>query len=348
MKPNGHSFTFAMVALACSVGVAGYSLYLANTLLGQNRRLEARMVSDAEIDKRREGNRIISDEIQRLETERRIAARVELERQQKARAAEQAAGAIVAQAEYAQKVGQPVELEREIAPGANMVFRLIPPGSFTMGSPPDEAFRNEDEILHPVEITKAFYMAKYEITQAQWKAVMGKNPAHNNEELLKKDTANLPVDQVSHTDALAFCAKVKETMGLPVRLPTEAEWEYACRAGTDTPSYLGPVLRDSQGRFLNGPHDPVGTYPANPFGLYDMMGNVWEWCDDWYGPYAQSAVKDPSGPKDGVHRSLRGGPWHDIWASRRSAFRFKLPEHLRWNRHGARLVLPVEAAKAKP
>ena len=348
MKQNSQSFIFAMVALACSVGVSCYALYLANSLMARNRELEARVQTEAEGGRRRDFNLRQSEEMERLEAERRILARVELDRQQRATAEAESAVAAALQADFAKIKGKPVELEREIAPGVKMAFRLIPPGTFQMGSPNDDPFRNENEILHTVEITQGFYMAKFEITQDQWKAVMGVNPSHSNSEKLMEDTGNLPVDQVSVVDVLEFCAKVQKNAGLKLRLPTEAQWEYACRAGTSTPSYKGPVMRDSQGMFVDGNHKPVGSYPPNAFGLYDMMGNVWEWCSDWFAEYPKSTLKDPTGPDQGIYRILRGGPWNDNWSPRRSAYRLKLPENTRWNRHGARLVLPVEAAMAKP
>ena len=348
MKSNGPSFTFAMVALACSVGVAAYSIYLANALLGQNRTLQSRLVAEAETSRIFESNLRISNEVERLDTERRTAARLELEAQQRKKAAEEGALAAEAQRKFAEKEGLSIELEREIAPGVNMVFRLIPPGTFQMGSPEDEAFHNADEILHTVEITKGFYLGKFEITQKQWLAVMGSNPSYCNEALMKRDTSEFPVDQVNYPDLLSFCEKLRQGRGLPVRAPTEAEWEYACRAGTTTPSWMGPVPRDNQGRFLEGHQDPVGTYLPNPFGLHDVSGNVWEWCSDFYGPFTKDPAKDPVGQKTGPYRIMRGGPWNDSWGPRRSAFRFKLPDDLRWNRHGARLVLPLESAKPKP
>ncbi len=348
MKSNGSSFTFAMVALACSVGVAAYTLYLANRLMGQNRSLETRLAAEMEVSRLRESNQRISDEVERLDAERRLAARLETDAQQRKQAAEEGARAAEAQRKFAEKESLPLEIEREIAPGEKMVFRLIPPGSFPMGSPEDEPFHNPDETLHTVEITKGFYLGKYEVTQRQWKAVTGANPSFCNEALMKRDTADFPVDQVSYPDVLQFCDKVKQGRGLALRAPTEAEWEYACRAGTTTPSWMGPIPRDNQGRFLDGHQDPVGTYLANPFGLFDVVGNVWEWCSDIYGPFTKEPAQDPVGQKSGPYRVMRGGPWNDQWGPRRSAFRLKLPENLAWSRHGARLVLPLEAAQAKP
>jgi formylglycine-generating enzyme required for sulfatase activity len=175
---------------------------------------------------------------------------------------------------------------------AGITFALIPPGRFLMGSPEDEQpYRYDDEAQHEVEIAKAFYLGVYPVTQAQWQAVMGSNPSR-----FKGDS--LPVETVSWHDCQAFCNCLSAKTGRVVRqppqkkytfrLPFESEWEYACRAGTTTAYYSGngeAVLGLAGWYYGNsgGKTHPVGKLAANAWGLYDMHGNVWEWCADWYG-----------------------------------------------------------------
>ncbi|QTA82859.1 Sulfatase-modifying factor enzyme domain-containing protein [Desulfonema limicola] len=172
-----------------------------------------------------------------------------------------------------------------------MKFVYIRPGEFMMGSPKDEPERSDDEVLHKVILTKGFYMQTTPVTQAQWKAVMGSNPSR-----FKDGGDNCPVENVSWDDAQDFIKALNKTAGKQkYRLPTEAEWEYACRAGTKTPFYTGRCLGTDQANYDgNNPlkgcpkgiyrkkTTPVGSFPSNPWGLYDMHGNVWEWCQDWY------------------------------------------------------------------
>jgi formylglycine-generating enzyme required for sulfatase activity len=193
-------------------------------------------------------------------------------------------------------------------------FVTIPAGTFTMGSPENEPERTEDEVQHQVTIS-SFEMSTYEITFAQYDKfcdATGRN---------KPDDEGMgrgfrPVMNVSWFDAKAFA----EWMGC--RLPTEAEWEYACRAGTTTPFYTGTCLTPKQANingkevFLEcgvgdslGRPTPVGTYAPNAWGLYDMHGNVYEWCSDYYGKYNLKELSDPKGPKKGEDRIIRGGCW---------------------------------------
>jgi formylglycine-generating enzyme required for sulfatase activity len=212
----------------------------------------------------------------------------------------------------------------------NMVF--IPPGTFRMGSPTNEVDRNEREGLQTsVTISRGFWMGKYEVTQGEYLAVMGTNPSY-----FTGDT-NRPVERVSWNDATNYCATVTQRERLAgriatnsaYRLPTEAEWEYACRAGTTTRFSYG----DDPGytKLSNyGWYDvnsgktthSVGQKLANPWGLYDMHGNVWEWCQDWYGTYPGGIAIDPQGPATGSLRVFRGGSWSYDTRGCRSAYRY--------------------------
>jgi formylglycine-generating enzyme required for sulfatase activity len=196
-----------------------------------------------------------------------------------------------------------------------MEFVKIPSGSFMMGSPTSEKDRSGDEIQHQVTISKDFYLGKYEVTQAQWQAIMGSNPSN-----FKSD--NLPVEQVNWDDTQEFIKKLNAKGEGTYRLPTEAEWEYAARAGT-TGDYYGNIdsiawYKDNSGSKTH----PVGQKQANAFGLYDMSGNVWEWCQDWYGDYPSGAVTNPTGATSGSARVSRGGSWSDPAVNLRSACRY--------------------------
>ena len=197
-----------------------------------------------------------------------------------------------------------------------------------MGSPESEAERCDDETQHQVTISKPIYLGKYPVTQAQWRQVMGNNPIHFKGDKL------LPVENVSWDDTQAFCLKLQEITQSSFGIPTEAQWEYACRAGTNTPFHFGSELNarqancngsDPYGTDSEGPYlkktTPVGKYQANAWGLYDMHGNVWEWCSDWQGVYPTGSVKDPIGPATGSRRVIRGGSWNDDAVNCRSAYR---------------------------
>ena len=199
--------------------------------------------------------------------------------------------------------------------GQPLQCRLIPAGEFLMGSPTDDQEAHGDERpQHPVRLTLPFWLAEVPVTQAVWQAVMGDNPSG-----LKG--ADRPVETVSWEDAQRFIAKLP---GAGWRLPTEAQWEYACRAGTTTPRYgeLDAVAwwSGNSGRQTH----PVGQKAANPWGLHDMLGNVWEWCADWSGSYGNTLDTDPSGPQGGsfrVARVARGGSWADTARRVRAACR---------------------------
>jgi len=208
-----------------------------------------------------------------------------------------------------------------------MKLKLIQPGSFMMGSTED--YDNEMPV-HKVTLTKPFYLGVYEVTQEQYERVMGTNPSN-----LKKSDL-LPVEMVSWDDAVEFCRKLSAMEGLAYRLPTEAEWEYACRAGTTTPYSMGMTISTDQanyngnytyGRGANGVYRgktmEVGSFAPNAWGLYDMHGNVWEWCLDWYDSdyYKTSPERNPTGPASGTYRVLRGGGLNSHPRHSRSAFR---------------------------
>jgi sulfatase modifying factor 1 len=215
--------------------------------------------------------------------------------------------------------------------GVPFRFHWAPPGSFMMGSPESEKDRWDGEDLHRVTLSSGFWMLETEVTQLMWESIMEENPS-------EFEGANLPVECVSWEDCQEFVAKLNDLgfapAGARFALPTEAQWEYACRAGTTTPFPWGGVLNgdkancdgncpygtDVEGKYL-GKTAPVGSYSANPWGLFDMNGNVWEWCEDWYGDYPSSGSTDPLGPATGSNRVLRGGGWYNYALNCRSARR---------------------------
>jgi eukaryotic-like serine/threonine-protein kinase len=196
---------------------------------------------------------------------------------------------------------------------------LIPPGKFMMGSPLSEEFRSNDETQHEVNLTTPFYMGKYEVTQEQWQVVMGTNPSSRTKE------TKLPVTDVSWDDCQEFIKKLNAKTNGGYRLPTEAEWEYACRAGTSTAYSVGDSLSENNSNNYRGVASGiklVGVYQANAFGLYDMHGNVAEWCEDWYAEdYSPGSVTDPKGPAAGEYRVLRGGSFIKYSSDARSSSR---------------------------
>jgi formylglycine-generating enzyme required for sulfatase activity/tRNA A-37 threonylcarbamoyl transferase component Bud32 len=201
-----------------------------------------------------------------------------------------------------------------------MKLAYIPAGEFAMGSPQKEANHQGDEgPQHKVRITKAFYMGAYECRQGEYEKVMGKNPS------AFKDSPDHPVEQVTWDEAVEFCKRLSELpdekkTGRVYRLPTEAEWEYACRAGTTTTFHYGDSLSSKQANFNGGKTTKCGSYPPNAWALYDMHGNVWEWCLDGVRKYEPSdkPVQDPRGPMDaGGARVARGGSWvNGAWLCR--------------------------------
>lgn len=223
-----------------------------------------------------------------------------------------------------------------------MKLVFIPPGEFEMGSPTTEKDHQSDEKLHKVRLIKGFYMGVYEVTQWEYEQVMGKNPSYFSISGAGKasvqglhTTSQFPVENVSWEEAAEFCKKLSATDGRTYRLPTEAEWEYACRAKTKTVFHFGDVLNGNEancngkgpygtnmkGKYLEKP-TAVGSYSPNAFGLHDMHGNVWEWCYDWYQDDATDEI-DPNGPSIGVDRVIRGGSWLNNATHCRAANRYQ-------------------------
>jgi formylglycine-generating enzyme required for sulfatase activity len=236
----------------------------------------------------------------------------------------------------------PPELALDLGHGVKLELVAIPAGEFLMGSPEadKEAFPNEKP-QHRVRITKPFCLGKYLVTQEQWEAVMEGNPSH------VKGPKN-PVENVNWFQCRQFLAKLGTRPGQAAekfQLPTEAQWEYACRAGSTTRYYFGDDaqrLGEYACYWLNsfqGTH-PVGEKKPNAWGLYDMHGNVWEWCADWWDPgyYANSPPDDPTGPARGSERVLRGGCWSLLAGSCRSAYRYGLPAVRRSDSVGFRVA----------
>jgi formylglycine-generating enzyme required for sulfatase activity len=236
------------------------------------------------------------------------------------------------------------QLPTNVVPLTNMIW--ISPGTFIMGSPTNEAERIADETQHTVTLSRGFYMGKYLVTQGDYLALIGSNPSYFPTNHVQN--LNLPVEEVNWDDATNYCARLTQqemTAGrLPTdwsyRLPTESEWEYACRAGTTTAFYYGNALRSGMANF-DGTREydstegtitnsiginlaqttVVGSYEANAWGLSDMCGNVEEWCWDWYGIYPSGSVIDPQGPTTGPSHVIRGGAWFYPSVSCRSAER---------------------------
>jgi formylglycine-generating enzyme required for sulfatase activity len=220
-----------------------------------------------------------------------------------------------------------------------MKFVWIPPGTFMMGSPKEEKGRLALETQHEVTLTKGFYMSIYTVTQEEWQAVMNNNPSYF------KGEKNLPVENVSWEDCQEYIMNLREKDKNSYRLPTEAEWEYCCRARTTTPFHFGETISTEQANYIgggNGKPTPVGSFPANAFGLFDMHGNVFQWCQDWFDDYPQNAVTDPQGPEKGFGRVLRGGSWRSLPQLCRSAHRHSYGPGSRLNNLGFRLCFFVE------
>jgi formylglycine-generating enzyme required for sulfatase activity len=229
-----------------------------------------------------------------------------------------------------------------------MRFVWVSSGAFLRGSPASEACRSEDERQHRVTLTRGFWLGSQPVTQAQWQAVMEHNPSSFR-------GPDRPVEQVSWEDVLEFCKRLSEQDGQHYRLPTEAEWEYACRAGTTTPFAFGDTLASDQANYdANFTYDggatglyreqttPVHFFQPNRWGLHDMHGNVWEWCDDWYGEYPRGPMRDPQGPEAGHVKVVRGGSWSCPPRYCRSAFRFWFAPAYRSRYLGFRVVLCLD------
>jgi formylglycine-generating enzyme len=205
--------------------------------------------------------------------------------------------------------------EFEVA-GVVQRMRWIAAGRFIMGSPEGEKGRVDDEVLHEVELTKGYWLADTACTQELWEAVTGENPSR-----FKEGGKRRPVERVSWDDCQGFIVKLNQRVeGLEIRLPTEAEWENACRAGMRTAYSFGEKITPKEVN-LGSETVEVKSLPANQWGLYEMHGNVFEWCMDWYGPYGTKHGVDPRGLDTGQYRVLRGGSWGIAARGARSASR---------------------------
>ncbi|MBQ8285280.1 MAG: formylglycine-generating enzyme family protein [Thermoguttaceae bacterium] len=257
--------------------------------------------------------------------------------------------------------------------GVEYAFRYCPAGTFTMGCPESERagleYVDDEAPQHEVTLTRGFWTLETEVTQAMYEATTGANPSRfsasgdGSDSVASLDTSRFPVENVSWNDAQKFIAKLNAggfaPDGFVFRLPTEAEWEYACRAGTDTPYFWGATLNGDKAN-CNGNHPygtttegaylgrttAVGSYDANGWGLRDMHGNVCEWCSDWLGDYASDSQTDPTGPKSGLARILRGGCWFNGAKLCRSAYRNYNDPTNRYYAYGFRLVLGRELSRA--
>jgi uncharacterized protein (TIGR02996 family) len=246
---------------------------------------------------------------------------------------------------------------RRLINSLGMCFNLIPAGTFLLGAPAEESEHRSDEVpQHAVTISRPFYLSVFPVTQYEYETVMGVNPSRFAAG--RSGGGNHPVEQVVWNDAITFCRRLSElpaekAAGHVYRLPTEAEWEHACRAGTTTPFWMGgppcstEVNYDGNYHYGGAPAGPyvgrptpVGLYPSNPFGLYDMHGNVWEWVNDWHDRayYARSPAVDPPGPASGTTRVQRGGSWDCIGAYCRAAHRHGDPPDRRDHFTGFRVV----------
>ena len=230
-----------------------------------------------------------------------------------------------------------------------------PPGRFMMGSPPGEPERRPDETQVEVTLSKGFWAGKFELTQSQWKRVMGALPAETS----AGPGDEFPVYSMNFAEAEAFCRKLTEAAhaagelpaGCEFRLPTEAQWEYACRAGTTTATSFGDALSSRQSNFQGQPYNGaekgpslkrtarVGSYPANAWGLHDMHGNVFEWCRDWYHPKLPGGRDPDLSNAKAASRVRRGGCWADEGWPCRSAFRVRFEPERRADHIGMRVVL---------
>jgi formylglycine-generating enzyme required for sulfatase activity len=258
----------------------------------------------------------------------------------------------------AQSEGPPKSFTNSIG----MKFVWVRPGTFMMGSPKQELLRNDMEVEHRVELTRGFYMGVFTVTQEQWYAVMSANytaPAEGftlADPSRFRDDRNLPVDTVSWNDCQVFMKRLRARDKRHYRLPTEAEWEYACRAGTPTPFYTGETISTVEANYYgdavygNGKKGAnrkkttkVGSFPPNAWGLYDMHGNVAQWCQDRFANYPQQPVVDPQGGDKQGSRVLRGGSWGDAPARCRSACRaWDSPDNRGGGTFGFRVCFSLE------
>ncbi len=253
-------------------------------------------------------------------------------------------------------------LEKTLTNSLGMEFALIPAGTFTMGSPPDEPGRERDEVIHTAKISQPFYLQITEVTVKQWRLIMGK-PFFGG----KKGSEDMPVVKVSWQDCIKFIKKLNARNDGVYRLPTEAEWEYACRAGNTTAYGIGDSIDCNSAMYANNtlkssdcvdavkskglPPDqpaPVKSYAPNALGLYDMQGNVWEWCEDWYYPYKPAVAVKPQSQGEapsietGTDKVRRGGSWYGTGGRCRCANRNYSHFANRYQTTGFRLVREIK------
>ena len=216
----------------------------------------------------------------------------------------------------------------------------VPAGQFMMGSPDNQSGSGSDEHPQHMVSVDGFWIGKCEITQKQYQEIMGENRSDF------QASNRHPVEKVSHDDAVEFCKRFQERYGIEVMLPTEAQWEYACRAGSKTVYHWGNTIDDKccwHGGNSQGSTHPVGQKRPNAFGLYDMSGNVWEWCADWYDAryYDTKSTVNPRGPEKGAFRVVRGGSWdnNDNYIS--SSYRYRFEPNKYFNKVGFRIVAPA-------
>jgi formylglycine-generating enzyme required for sulfatase activity len=233
-----------------------------------------------------------------------------------------------------------------VEPRTGLRFVLIQPGQFVMGSPSAEPGRQRDEISHNVVISRSFYISATEVTQGQWQKIMGYNPS-----TFRKAGMDAPVEQVSWNEIQVFLARLNAPRNGKFRLPTEAEWEYTCRAGTTTAYAFGdrispaqanydgryPLPGQDQGRY-RGATTRVGSFEANAWGVFDMHGNVWEWCADEYCDYPSKPSTDPFNTCSSKLNVIRGGSWYFGADSARSAMRYTHEPQLKGFSIGFRVV----------
>jgi formylglycine-generating enzyme required for sulfatase activity len=239
--------------------------------------------------------------------------------------------------------------------GVRQCLRWIAPGEFMMGSPENEAERFNNETQHQVILSRGFWLADTACTQALWQTVMGDNPSRFKGE-------KRPVERVSWHEVQDFIERLNAlALDGGFRLPTEAEWEYACRADTKTAFWFGDQITPEQVNY-NGDYPYAGgqkgqyreetvdvkALPCNGWGLYQMHGNVWEWCQDWYGAYPSGTVEDPTGLEEGARRVLRGSSWIDYGGYVRSAHRHHDDPGFRRGNFGCRLARGQKAGSGQP
>ena len=236
----------------------------------------------------------------------------------------------------------------DVGNGVKLEMAAIPGGTFMMGSPENEAKRRDSENPQHQVTVPGFFMGKYPVTQAQYQAIMGTNPSY----FKGSNRRNRPVESVSWNDAVKFCKKLSQRTGKTSRLPSEAEWEYACRAGTTTPFHFGETITTDLANY-NGNYTyasaprgeyreqttDVGSFPPNAFGLYDMHGNVWEWClDDWVNSYNNALTNGSAVTSSSSLKLLRGGSWYYTPENCRSAFRHYINLDYNYYNIGFRVV----------